>query len=111
MAEYRTLRRISKRMGWRSPNTPLRRNKFDDFPMYPVPTSTGLIWCTSDFLIGMWEQRKAEMSRGIRLRVPYKHKKPRHPYFYKINGTSTGTENTALSEERKRSYTRNRSDY
>jgi len=59
----------------------------------------------------MWEQRKAEMSRGIRLRVPYKHKKPRHPYFYKINGTSTGTENTALSEERKRSYTRNRSDY
>ena len=101
MAEYRTLRQICKRMGWKSPATPLRRNKYDDFPMFPLPTIRGSVWVTSDVLIARWEARKAEMSRGIRLKRPYHHKSPRYPYFYRLNETRTETPKTTLDGERK----------
>jgi len=100
MAEYRTLRQICKRMGWKSPATPLRRNKYDDFPMYPLPTIRGFVWVTSDVLIASWEARKAEMSRGVRLKHPYHHKSPRYPYFYRLYETRTETPKTALAGER-----------
>ena len=101
MSEYRTLRKICKRMGWKSPATPMRRNKYDDFPMYPLPTSRGFVWVTSDVLIASWEARKAEMSRGIRLKRPYHHKGPRYPYFYRLYETRTETRRSVLSGERK----------
>ena len=101
MAEYRTLRQICKRMSWRSPATPLRRNRYDNFPMYPLPTIRGFVWVTSDVLIAGWEARKAEMSRGIRLKRPYHHKSPRYPYFYRLNETHTETPKTTLTGGRK----------
>jgi len=101
MAEIRTLRQICRRMGWKSPATPLRRNKYDDFPMYPLPTRRGPIWVTSDSLISEWEQRKSAMARGIRLKRPYHHKSPRYPYFYRLNETRTETPKTSLTGKRK----------
>jgi len=74
---YVTLRKIAKVMQWKSPATVLRRHKYDEFPLYPMPTKRGWVWVTSDALIDEWERRKAELSRGTRLRRPYfwRHRK------------------------------------
>ena len=102
MAQYRTLRKIAKRMGWSSPATPLRRNRFDEFPMWPDFTSHGLVWTTSDFLINSWEERKVKRSRGIRLKRPWKqrHKPNYRPYFWRKNQTPIETPLSAEVKEK-----------
>ena len=83
---YRTLEAISKRMGWKSPSTVLRRHKLDDFPIYPDFGRRGLVWVTSDALIEQWETRKVAMNRGGRLKQPWKwrHKESFRPYNWRL---------------------------
>jgi len=86
MAQYRTLREIANRMGWKSSSTVLRRHKLDDFPMYPDFGTHGLIWVTSDELIHVWESRKVALNQGARLKQPWKwrHKEGYTPYNWKL---------------------------
>ena len=84
MAQYKTLRAISRRMNWRSPATAFRRHKFDSFPLWPDFTRRGLVWRTNDDLIEMWEAEKVRLAQGLRLKKPYKHKNPHRRYFWRI---------------------------
>jgi hypothetical protein len=107
MAEYRTLREIANRMRW-APSTVLRRHKLDDFPLYMDLTVRGLIWVTSDDLIGRWELRKVMMSQGARLKRPWKqrHKPSYRSYNYRLrdkNRTGIGTVRPPLEGESRRS--------
>jgi len=92
MAQYRTLREIANRMGWKSPSTVLRRHKLDDFPVYPDFGRRGLFWVTSDELIHAWEARKVAMNQGARLKQPWKwkHKESYQPYNWQLR-KDTGT--------------------
>jgi len=96
MAGYKTLRVIARRLSWKSPATVLRRHKMDQFPMYPDYTQRGQIWVTTDALIEEWEQKKAELNQGMRLRHPpyeRRHNPPYRPYNYRLrNKNRTGTE-------------------
>ena len=86
MAMYRGLRAIAKRMGWKSPMTPLRHHeKYDDpklcFPLVMFPTGKGLgfVWVTDDALIELWMQRMSEKSaheRVTRPKLPRRRKVP-----------------------------------
>jgi len=81
MATIRTLRRIAERMGWKSPSTVMRRHKLDGFPLYFDWTKRGLIWVTSDELIGEWERHKVEAAKyGPRIKTPWKWRRHRPSY-------------------------------
>lgn len=96
MAQYRGLREIAQRMRFKSPATVLRRHKMDQFPMYPDYTQRGRIWVTTDVLIEEWEQKKAELNQGMRLRHPpwkRRHKPSYRPYNYRLRSENrTGIE-------------------
>ena len=77
MAQYFGARSIARRMGWRSPTTPInkheRRDNPNPFLMYPQVRGRNWVWATSDEMILLWEKREAELSRNMRvarLRLP-----------------------------------------
>ena len=63
MAEYRGLRAICERMGWRSRMTPLRQLATRGFLMYRSGHSRHPRWVTSDELIMAWQVARCAVDR------------------------------------------------
>lgn len=65
MADYWGLKEIAKRMGWKSPATPLAKLKAEGFPMYRNRRGKSRVprWYTNDNLILEWELRKCQQAR------------------------------------------------
>ena len=77
MSEYRGLRAIAKRMGWKAPATLLRLQEKFGFLMYPRSTANGFLWVTNDDLIFSWEKTLSEEAikwRKNRIKPPFRSK-------------------------------------
>ena len=80
MAEYRGLRAIAKRLGWKAPATVLKLQERQNFLMYPRATANGFQWITTDDLIFCWEKRLSEEAvewRKRRIKPPFRNKQGR----------------------------------
>jgi hypothetical protein len=64
MAEYRGLRAIAERKGWKSASTPIVYCLRDGFPIYLVKgRGTKINWVTNDDLIYRWELEQCRKTR------------------------------------------------
>ena len=79
MAQHRTLKQICKRMGWKKPETAIRRVKQTGFPMYHelAGRPPKAIWVTNDDLIQLWELRRCELSRQYLIKTGKYERKER----------------------------------
>jgi len=69
---YVSLRKIAKRMGWRSPQTVLRNYEWHDFPIIRRNLAHGRwCWVTDDLMIVEWLKR--QWKPHARYVVPRRH--------------------------------------
>jgi len=74
MAEYRGLRAIADRMGWKAPATILKLQERQGFSMYPRSTANGFQWVTTDDLIFYWQKRLSEEAVERRIKPLFRQK-------------------------------------
>jgi hypothetical protein len=99
MAQYRTLRAIAKRMGWKSATTVLRRRDYEAFPIFRDFTRHGPVWTISDELITAWELAKANVEKDMRIKKPWKRASAK-------KGTAIGTAKRPQVGKNRQAYTK-----